>query len=88
MEKHGDLEKTIEHYQKLYDSASKKKSDAWKDLASKYYKILSYLLELQMLRKKREEEFREYELFLIKKDVKIRDLERKLAKYEVPGIER
>ncbi|MDM0987458.1 hypothetical protein QTI95_14065 [Clostridium perfringens] len=53
--------------------------------ANETLQLMNWLIELK---KEEQEKIRLLENIIIKKDVEIRDLSRKLAKWEVPGIER
>lgn len=50
--------------------------------------VLNWFIELKNFKEEEQKKIRLLENIIIKKDVEIRDLGRKLAKWEVPGIER
>lgn len=56
--------------------------------ANETLQLMNWLIELKNFKKEEQEKIRLLENIIIKKDVEIRDLSRKLAKWEVPGIER
>lgn len=59
-----------------------------KNCSMEHYQLLNWLIELKNFKKEEQKKIRLLENIIIKKDVEIRDLSRKLAKWEVPGIER
>lgn len=76
------LDETITRLSIIANIKARKKQDKE---ANETLQLMNWLIELK---KEEQEKIRLLENIIIKKDVEIRDLSRKLAKWEVPGIER